>query len=385
MKTLKQIFQALLGIAAALMASLIVIARWSWLKFKTWWKNRRKWFKLILISIITLVVIGIIYQKTTKLIARMSPYWKESFTNNNDLHTYHDGTVRIYDKGNKKYLTPRYDWILFINHHDDHDDTLVVFCDDNKRGFLNKYTGEVVIEPQYDAAWVFSDGLAAVKKDDKIGFINKNNEVVIPFIFGYHKRNYDYGYIDYVFHGGYSNMIDDSGNQGLIDKKGEYVIKPLYTDICKNWCTNGYLVILDDDKYGYYDSNLQMIYAPEYDDIIIHDDGFILTKDGRMWKEDSQGNVVIPFMYEYIQNMSYIVDYKDESLVYELSDEFVIYVVDDYMGIYNIKTNEPVTAAIFSDVDMIKKDLFSVELDYDGCYFINGKGELINDTIKNVQ
>ncbi len=40
---------------------------------------------------------------------------------------------------------------------------------------------KTVIEPNYDYARGFSDGLAAVKKDGKFGYINENNEEIIPF------------------------------------------------------------------------------------------------------------------------------------------------------------------------------------------------------------
>lgn len=47
-----------------------------------------------------------------------------------------------------------------------------------ERGTLN-YTQ--AIAPQYEDAGIFSEGLAPVKKDGKWGYINENNEVVIPF------------------------------------------------------------------------------------------------------------------------------------------------------------------------------------------------------------
>ena len=48
----------------------------------------------------------------------------------------------------------------------------------DKVGFINK-AGEFVINPQFDGAWSFSEGLAWVKIGDKWGFINKAGEFVI--------------------------------------------------------------------------------------------------------------------------------------------------------------------------------------------------------------
>lgn len=57
-------------------------------------------------------------------------------------------------------------------------DSLVCYSDGEKRGYFNKFTGQPVIKPQYDHAWVFSDGLAAVDDDGWIKFIDATGKVV---------------------------------------------------------------------------------------------------------------------------------------------------------------------------------------------------------------
>ena len=47
-----------------------------------------------------------------------------------------------------------------------------------KYGYIDK-NGKVVIEPQFDYAYPFSEGLAHVNKDAKYGFIDKSGKVVI--------------------------------------------------------------------------------------------------------------------------------------------------------------------------------------------------------------
>lgn len=42
-----------------------------------------------------------------------------------------------------------------------------------------------IIAPQYEDAKIFSEDLSAVKKDGKWGYINKDNQVVIPYIYDY--------------------------------------------------------------------------------------------------------------------------------------------------------------------------------------------------------
>lgn len=56
----------------------------------------------------------------------------------------------------------------------------------------------MVIEGQYNHAWHFSEGLAAVVADNgMIGFINHDNEMVIPAIYDY-VVDYDYLFEDGV-------------------------------------------------------------------------------------------------------------------------------------------------------------------------------------------
>jgi tetratricopeptide (TPR) repeat protein len=64
----------------------------------------------------------------------------------------------------------------------------IAFCQSNKWGFVDA-GGEVVIEPQYEEAKSFSNGLAAVSKDGSWGYINTGNNTVIDCTY------YDAGYL----------------------------------------------------------------------------------------------------------------------------------------------------------------------------------------------
>ena len=105
---------------------------------------------------------------------------------------------------------------------------MAVYALPNKRGYINVNTGRIVIDAEvndYRKAWVFSEGLAAVKRAGKVGFINVENEVVIPFQFDYSYkcRMWDFAYL---FHNGYCIMTNKSGDLGLIDKGGNWVVEP---------------------------------------------------------------------------------------------------------------------------------------------------------------
>ena len=54
-----------------------------------------------------------------------------------------------------------------------------------KWGFYHKTTEEIIIAPKYNAAYSFSENLAAVKKWEKWGFIDIEGNEIIPFIYDF--------------------------------------------------------------------------------------------------------------------------------------------------------------------------------------------------------
>jgi hypothetical protein len=67
---------------------------------------------------------------------------------------------------------------IFGDLHDDRQS--FKFKNSNKVGYLNK-KGEMVIDTLYDLGYDFNHGLAAVSIDDKLGFIDRNGKLQIPF------------------------------------------------------------------------------------------------------------------------------------------------------------------------------------------------------------
>lgn len=112
-------------------------------------------------------------------------------------------------------------------------------------GFANQYGN--IIEPQWDDLWVFTEGLARVKIDQRYGFINKSGDYQVlpvwdnaePFSEGLAPvwSGDKFGYIDYSgemvlplkydgggdFIGGLALVWKD-GKHGYIDRTGEEVI-----------------------------------------------------------------------------------------------------------------------------------------------------------------
>ncbi len=110
----------------------------------------------------------------------------------------------------------------------------------NKWGYIDK-TGKFVVPAAYENAGNFSEGLACVCLGTKYGFIDKTGKVVIPLQFEYPSNaasarndnpdwDFSQGLIEkFEFNEGLA-IGTKNGQEGYIDKTGEFVIKPHFTD-----------------------------------------------------------------------------------------------------------------------------------------------------------
>ena len=364
MKRLTQIFQTLLGVVALIATALVALGRLVWRTIRNWWTNRSKWLRRLMVTVAAVGVVGMVgllaYDVYNDNYGR--DYWDRELADGIYLHSYADNKWRVYDNVAEEYTTKKMDWLSDKGE----DNSFAVYALQNRRGYINLETGKVMVDAlanDYRKAWVFSEGLAAVMVDKKIGFINAENQVVIPFEFDYSAdcEMWDFGY---VFHNGYCIMTNLEGKLGLIDTAGNWVLEPVYDEIWRP-TDSGHRVVIKDGLYGLYDAGLNLVYEVAYDFIsdCRNSQGFVLTKDGKMWQEDCAGNVVTPFMYEECELLHYPVDLADEDYgyVYNLSI-YAKYVVSGKYGILNRLTGEPITSAVYDDVEMISPEVFEVNL-----------------------
>ena len=83
----------------------------------------------------------------------------------------------------------------------------------------NEHRREVfIIEPKYERAEAFSDGLAAVRIEGKYGYINSSNELIITPQFD-RAGEFDQGFAV----SGTNNAL------GIIDQSGNYVVDPIFS------------------------------------------------------------------------------------------------------------------------------------------------------------
>ena len=262
MKRLTQIFQTLLGVVALILMALVATGRLAWRTIRNWWKKRSKWLRRSIATFLILIPVGFAALVGYALYedAYGRDYWDRKLSENVTLRSFSDNKWRVYNKQTGEYTTEKINWVSEASETD----SLAVYALPGKRGYININTGRIIIDAEandYRKAWVFSDGLAAVMKDGKIGFINANNEVVIPFQFDYIDkcRMYDFGYL---FHNGYCIMTNANGDLGLIDKNGKWIVEPAYDEV---WAPHdsGYRIIVDNSKHGALNSRGNVIYADD--------------------------------------------------------------------------------------------------------------------------
>lgn len=285
---------------------------------------------------------------------------------------YHD-KGRVYDESQKKVIVDGVDWVVVS----DDKDSLAVFARDGKRGYLNRFTGKIALPAIYSRAWVFSEGLAAVEKDNELVFINHLGDVVID-------NNFDVHFDDpqYAFHSGYcvvKSIID--GKSGLIDKQGYWALEPKYDAITheyKFWKTQ------KDGLYGLFSETLDTLYHTENAEICVMEDVIEVRFPNHIAKRfDFEGNVLVDFVIHYVENMYYATTELDNhenedgfSAIYDVA-KCQRYMVrsgcyEEYYGLLD-RSGKRITQPEYSSIEAIAEDLY---LCLPHGIIIDGKGEL---------
>ena len=350
------------------------------------WSRCSKWFKRLVgllficpVFIVGLLAVFSIIYDNIEFSATYKPYiWDEKqLSERLEVHEYSDGIKRLYDRQNEKYIMDDVCWVSNVSD----DDTLAVIAFPGKRGYINVHTAEMVIELQYKSAWVFSEGLAAVRNQEgKVGFINNKNEMVIPFKFD---AKGDGISTPYVFKSGRCFMSDSLGHLGIIDREGNWQLEPVYDYI--DWHTvDGFRKVQKDGFYGLLDSTFNVVYKPIYKEILFKEDidNIVLVSDSSRCIVDYSGNVVISFLYDdiiplgYPATMSETPDGGYYNIEYIVSN-YAKYSINYNYGILNSKTGKIITPAIYSDIEMISDRLFSVNEGAGISYLIDLNGKPI--------
>lgn len=212
---------------------------------------------------------------------------------------------------------------------------------DGKWGYVN-HKGEYIINPQFQWANLFSDGMAKVGIDEKTGFINKKGEIIISPQYSSSTKfhdgkawvvrpenapelidkkgkvllTYKKGRSVHIFSEGLAIVTDDNENNWVINEKGETVFKLLEQHaFCSNY-TEGTAVIKNKDwDYGYVDKKGQIIIGCQFDNAEPFKDGKAIVQKGDMYGViDKEGKFIInpQFKKMIYDNGGYVVSIGDK-------------------------------------------------------------------------
>ena len=216
---------------------------------------------------------------------------------------------RLRDARTGEFTTPELNHV-FINEYNSEDSLVVFRSFDHKRGYINVNTGKIVIPAQFNRAWNFYEGLAAVFVDGYVWFINENGEMAFKEVFPIVYDD-DYNSIAFRFHHGLCVMRTMEGKWGMINTKGEWIVEPIYTVLSAPQL--GSRIVGDGTHYGLLDLEGNIILPVEYDDIHLsnREGCLMLVKDGRAKLVNRELETVEPFVFDRTFLLSYVDGYRD--------------------------------------------------------------------------
>ncbi len=155
-----------------------------------------------------------------------------------------------------------------------------------KFGFVD-IDGNVSIHPQFDRAYSFIDGLAAVAIGKKVGFIDEVGSFIIAPKYDVIKR----------FKNGYTGVC--VGNRwGIIENSAQSeIIRPRYTDVQSFY--NGRAAVMVNDKWGYINKYGEMVITPKFCETAPYNKNLTpVCVDNKWGYMDSNGNLAIQPQYK---------------------------------------------------------------------------------------
>lgn len=246
---------------------------------------------------------------------------------------------------------------------------------DEKWGYINT-KGEEVISCQYSNPYeeytsgAFHEGLAAVQKDGKWGYINTKGEEVIPI-------NLDVQYANF-FSDGLAVIINDYNNFSVIDTKGNVVFKgncdfeqfgeDMVYEMQQNYVKGKLYIPVESDKYAVYDMQGNKLgeESTEQEEDFIKQNSKVLYKIYSDEREgntslgliDVDGKVIVPATYDRIgDKVGGNVDFSNGVILVMLEE-----IGEDVMEGYAGEIYSPDTKYHYGYVDLKGKDTFSNEL-----------------------
>lgn len=285
------------------------------------------------------------------------------------------------------------EWVRAIEPIIDEIDTLAVFSRyvkglGSRKGYMNVYTGEVVIPDIFKHAWNFKDNDCAVvcAANDSLYVIDRQGEIISNRGFKMSNK-LRFGF---VFNDGLCLMESNNGKIGLIDEEGNWVLSPEYDWIIRNPRT-GFYILTKDKLFGVVDSELNEILPIKYADIQVNrpfndprDDkewyysiGYGVTNvDGTRSYYDKEGRFIADSPYSELKELKFNGHFVKNGNWIESETDYMAYRIGNSWGLMTI-LGKRITAPNYSNIKALGKNRFVATLDNENEIIIDGKGKQI--------
>lgn len=258
------------------------------------------------------------------------------------------------------------------------EDSLIVYSKDDKRGYINRFSGEIAIPAKYSKAWVFSGGVAAVAEGDSVYFIDHSGKAVNNKKLAYNPKNHGY-----VFHGDYCAMAVDDGLMGLIDRNGNWAVEPKYQWIISE-ANNFWRAREGDSQTGLWyalNDRAELVTEIGYPEITISEDfGIIATLPNHLQVSYGfDGTKSDKFLCRDLEKMYYDKDEWDEegNKIIDATTLMRYRMSDGYEGLCTVD-GDIITEPIYWEIAPITKDTYLCKYkDASAGVIVNSKGEIV--------
>jgi len=185
----------------------------------------------------------------------------------------------------------------------------------NYQALLNKQGKAVASLKGYDSvSWTVSDGVLAVMKNDKVGYINTQGKLVVPAIYDNlidPDDKYDETWSNDASEG--RIVVAKNGKYGIIDTSNKVILpftsKYSFIDGIQEGRA---LVQSQSGKYGFVDKDGKEVVPPKYEGADGHfggyygfQEGLAGMSDGKKWGFITKtGKVAVPFVYDEVRPFS---------------------------------------------------------------------------------
>ncbi len=212
-------------------------------------------------------------------------------------------------------------------------------------GYCDK-TGNIKISPQFDYAFPFSEGLAAVAKTNKEknetlwGFINDKGVIIIPCQF--QRVN--------SFSEGLS-LVSDGKKYGYIDKSGKYIINSQFDNAGD--FKNGMAIIYQGSLFGFINKAGKIVINPQFKNAFAfsnnNDITLVFSSDNKAGYIDKEGKYVINPQFENGTNFYNNIAFVCSANKWGIIDKKGKYIVNPQFENINVDFERIKTSIIESD------------------------------------